>query len=46
VFTDVLGLGMGHVPGFVKKFADLKPQIQSALEAYKAEVEASVFPEK
>ncbi|HPR83600.1 MAG TPA: 3-methyl-2-oxobutanoate hydroxymethyltransferase, partial [Pontiellaceae bacterium] len=26
VFTDVLGLGHGHVPGFVKKFADLKPQ--------------------
>ncbi|HNX53590.1 MAG TPA: 3-methyl-2-oxobutanoate hydroxymethyltransferase, partial [Pontiellaceae bacterium] len=39
VFTDVLGLGHGHVPGFVKKFADLKPQIQNALAAYKKEVE-------
>lgn len=44
VFTDVLGMGHGHVPGFVKKFADLKPQIQSALAAYKKEVEDSVFP--
>jgi 3-methyl-2-oxobutanoate hydroxymethyltransferase len=46
VFTDVLGLGQGHVPGFVKKFADLKPQIQAALASYKNEVEASAFPER
>lgn len=46
VFTDVLGMGLGHVPKFVKKFADLKPQIQSALSAYKADVESSTFPEK
>lgn len=46
VFTDVLGMGHGRVPGFVKKFADLRPQIQDALSAYKKEVEASVFPEK
>lgn len=44
VFTDVLGMGLGHVPGFVKKFADLKPQIQQALSAYKAEVEQGDFP--
>jgi 3-methyl-2-oxobutanoate hydroxymethyltransferase len=44
VFTDVLGLGQGHVPGFVKKFADLKPQIQAALASYKNEVETSAFP--
>ena len=44
VFTDVLGMGHGHVPGFVKKFADLKPQIQNALAAYRKEVEDSVFP--
>jgi 3-methyl-2-oxobutanoate hydroxymethyltransferase len=46
VFTDVLGMGLGHVPGFVKKFADLKPQIQNALAAYKKEVEESAFPER
>ncbi|MCU0857961.1 MAG: 3-methyl-2-oxobutanoate hydroxymethyltransferase, partial [Pontiellaceae bacterium] len=45
VFTDLLGMGHGRVPGFVKKFADLRPQIQSALAAYKREVEESAFPE-
>jgi 3-methyl-2-oxobutanoate hydroxymethyltransferase len=44
VFTDVLGMGHGHVPGFVKKFADLKPQIQTALSSYKKEVEQGGFP--
>ncbi len=46
VFTDLLGMGLGHVPGFVKQFADLKPQIQKALSAYKNAVEESVFPGK
>lgn len=46
VFTDALGLGHGHIPGFVKKFADLRPQIQSALAAYRNEVEESTFPER
>jgi 3-methyl-2-oxobutanoate hydroxymethyltransferase len=46
VFTDLLGMGLGHVPGFVKPYADLRPQIQKALAAYKTEVESSVFPEK
>lgn len=45
VFTDVLGMGQGHVPKFVKKFADLKPQIQSALAEYKKDVETGRFPE-
>jgi 3-methyl-2-oxobutanoate hydroxymethyltransferase len=45
VFTDVLGMGRGHVPGFVKNFADLKPQIQKALSTYKTEVEQGDFPE-
>jgi 3-methyl-2-oxobutanoate hydroxymethyltransferase len=44
VFTDVLGMGHGHVPGFVKKFADLRPQIQSALSFYRKEVEQGGFP--
>ena len=46
VFTDLLGLGHGRVPGFVKKYADLKPWIQEALVAYKKEVEESAFPER
>ncbi len=44
VFTDVLGMGNGHVPRFVKKFADLKPQIQQALSNYKTEVDLGTFP--
>jgi 3-methyl-2-oxobutanoate hydroxymethyltransferase len=44
VFTDVLGMGHGHVPGFVKKFADLRPQIQSALSSYKKDVEEGGVP--
>jgi 3-methyl-2-oxobutanoate hydroxymethyltransferase len=46
VFTDLLGMGHGHVPGFVKQFASLRPQIQAALKTYKNEVESSIFPEK
>lgn len=46
VFTDVLGMGYGHIPGFVRKFADLKPQIQNALADYKKAVEESAFPER
>lgn len=46
VFTDLLGMGQGHVPSFVKKFADLKPQIQQALANYKADVEGGEFPER
>jgi 3-methyl-2-oxobutanoate hydroxymethyltransferase len=44
VFTDVLGMGQGHVPGFVKQYADLKPQIRQALAEYKADVENGGFP--
>lgn len=45
VFTDLLGMGQGHVPSFVKQYADLKPQIEQALAAYKADVESGGFPE-
>ena len=44
VFTDVLGLGRGHVPGFVRQYADLKPQIQQALSSYKTDVANGGFP--
>ena len=44
VFTDVLGVGHGHVPGFVKKYADLRPQVQAALAEYRADVEGGRFP--
>jgi 3-methyl-2-oxobutanoate hydroxymethyltransferase len=46
VYTDLLGMGSGRVPSFVKQYVDLKPQIQNALSSYKAEVESGVFPEE
>ena len=45
VFTDLLGMGRGRVPSFVKQYADLKPLIQQALSAYKGDVETGSFPE-
>ncbi len=44
VFTDMLGMGLGHIPSFAKKFANCKPQIQQALHAYKNEIQQSKFP--
>jgi 3-methyl-2-oxobutanoate hydroxymethyltransferase len=34
----------GHIPKFVKKFANLQPLIIEALQQYKEEVEAGTFP--
>ncbi|HPF43451.1 MAG TPA: 3-methyl-2-oxobutanoate hydroxymethyltransferase [Syntrophomonadaceae bacterium] len=44
VINDMLGMFTGHIPKFVKKFADLQPKIIEALTAYKEEVEAGTFP--
>lgn len=44
VFTDLLGMSASSVPKFVKKYATLNPLISEALCAYKADVEAGVFP--
>lgn len=46
VFTDLLGIGRGRVPSFVKPYADLKPLIQQALSSYKDDVENGKFPLK
>lgn len=45
VWHDLLGLTSGHVPRFVKVYADLGAIIQSALRTYAAEVRAGTFPE-
>ncbi|MGF1484432.1 MAG: 3-methyl-2-oxobutanoate hydroxymethyltransferase [Opitutales bacterium] len=45
VSTDLLGLNPGHVPGFVKEFADLKTAAQAAFEAYAQAVRERSFPE-
>lgn len=44
VVNDILGMYKGHIPKFVKKFANLEPLIMEALQAYKQEVEEGTFP--
>jgi 3-methyl-2-oxobutanoate hydroxymethyltransferase len=46
VYHDLLGLYQGRAPRFVKRYAELAPEIQSALEAYAAEVRTGAFPEE
>ena len=45
VWHDLLGLTPGHVPKFVKQYADLGHDILKALEAYVADVRAGRFPD-
>ena len=45
VWHDVLGLTNGHVPKFVKQYADLGHEIVKAVEAYIADVQSGRFPE-
>ena len=45
VWHDLLGLSPGHVPRFVKRYADVGDTILTALEAYVADVRAGTFPE-
>ena len=46
VWHDLLGLTTGHVPRFVKRYADLNQTILRALEAYIADVRSSAFPDE
>jgi 3-methyl-2-oxobutanoate hydroxymethyltransferase len=45
VYHDLLGLTEGHLPRFVKRYANLSREIRDALEAYAHEVREGVFPE-
>jgi len=45
VWHDVLGLSSGHVPQFVKRYAEVGEVIRGALELYVEDVRASRFPE-
>ena len=45
VYHDLLGLTEGHLPRFVKRYANLSREIRDALEAYANEVRAGTFPE-
>ncbi len=44
VINDMLGMFKGHIPKFVKKYANLEPIIVEALKNYKDEVESGDFP--
>ena len=45
VWHDLLGLTTGHVPQFVKRYADLGTAARAALEAYVTDVRSRKFPE-
>jgi 3-methyl-2-oxobutanoate hydroxymethyltransferase len=45
VYHDLLGLTEGHLPRFVKRYANLSREIRDALEAYAHDVRTGAFPE-
>jgi 3-methyl-2-oxobutanoate hydroxymethyltransferase len=45
VWHDLLGLTTGHVPQFVKRYADLGTAARAALETYVTDVRSRTFPE-
>ncbi len=46
VYHDLLGLSEGHLPRFVKRYANLSGEIRDALSAYASEVRSGAFPEE
>ena len=44
VYHDFLGINTGHLPKFVKKYADLGPQIRDAAKRFDAEVKSGEYP--
>ena len=44
VYHDLLGLTEGHLPRFVKRYANLSREIRDALEAYANDVRSGAFP--
>jgi 3-methyl-2-oxobutanoate hydroxymethyltransferase len=46
VYHDLLGLTEGHLPRFVKRYANLSREIRDALEAYVREVRSGAFPDE
>jgi 3-methyl-2-oxobutanoate hydroxymethyltransferase len=45
VYHDLLGLSEGHLPRFVKRYANLSAEIRDALSAYAEEVRSGAFPD-
>lgn len=46
VFHDVLGMHEGHLPKFVRKYADLAGVAVAALEQFFADVQSGAFPDE
>lgn len=46
VITDLLGLGSGKYPKFVKPYANLRETIKIAVDQFRSEVEAGTFPDE
>jgi 3-methyl-2-oxobutanoate hydroxymethyltransferase len=46
VYHDLLGLSEGHLPRFVKRYANLSAEVRDALVAYAADVRSGAFPEE
>jgi 3-methyl-2-oxobutanoate hydroxymethyltransferase len=46
VFHDVLGMYDGHTPKFVRQYAHIAQDMQSALAAYLADVRSGAFPDE
>jgi 3-methyl-2-oxobutanoate hydroxymethyltransferase len=44
VYHDLLGLYQGKAPRFVKRYAELAPVVQEALERFAADVRSGTFP--
>ncbi len=45
VYHDLLGLSEGHLPRFVKRYANLSGEIRDALTSYAEEVRSGTFPD-
>lgn len=45
VITDLLGMGSGKYPKFVKSYADLRSTITEAVSRFRADVESGTFPD-
>jgi 3-methyl-2-oxobutanoate hydroxymethyltransferase len=46
VITDLLGLGEGKAPKFVKRYANLRDEIGRAARTFASEVEAGTYPDE
>jgi 3-methyl-2-oxobutanoate hydroxymethyltransferase len=44
VYTDLLGLGFGHYPKFVRRYDNFAERAVTALESYVADVKSGSFP--